>query len=201
MKLFPLLVALLWLPICGTAEEVALANPGFEQIPSSPQAVPGWFKIQHATAGNESFRISVDDTIHAVGERSVRFERVLDERFIYGLVTQTIDASALAGRNIEFQARVRTHDVGPRGIVLSINYQRGDLILEQVRSAPAVGTQEWSSVKIQSAVPPTTTQIKLGVMLMDAGTAWADDLHLSASGKAAKPAAKPKPKRKTKAAA
>ncbi|MEO8669658.1 MAG: hypothetical protein ABI411_00010 [Tahibacter sp.] len=190
--------ALLWLPSCSRGEEVAITNAGFEQVPSSPLAIPGWFKIQHATSGEASFQMRVDDAVHAVGERSVRFERILDQPLIYGLVTQTIDASALAGRTIEFNARVRTEQVGPRGIVLSINYLRGDQSLDQARSTPVVGTQEWNSVKIQSLVPAGTTRIKLGVMLMDAGIAWADDLHLSASGKAVVPAAKPRVKGKSR---
>ncbi|WP_257385119.1 hypothetical protein [Tahibacter caeni] len=169
---------LLALAAAGAAEskEIKLQNPSFEEPATVHDVVSGWRALQHS--GEDSYEFTTVGDIFAKGKRSFRLTRIKEQH--YGALDQSLPAAPLAGRKIEYRFQVRTRDVGPGGFYPYVNLtsSSGD-VLEQIRGDAVVGTvDKWKTVSVTLTVPNDVHNVVVGMLLMDAGTIWADDVSL-----------------------
>lgn len=158
---------------CG-ATDIALVNPGFEAPASGPKA-PGWVPTQHY--GKErNFEWSVDTTSASEGKSSYRIKRLSEQ--VFGMIQQSVRVDTFAGKTVEFSAMLKAEEVGPEGWLLVANIENRNTILEQVRSDPVTGKQNWKRSTLRIKLPADAFELKLGIMLLDAGTGWVDDVKL-----------------------
>ncbi len=158
---------------CG-ATDIALVNPGFEAPASGPKA-PGWVPTQH-WGPQKNYEWSVDTTSASEGKASYRIKRLSPQAF--GMIQQQTAVQSFAGKTLEFSAMLKTEEVGPEGWLLVANIESRNAILEQVRSAPVTGKQDWKRHTVRIKLPADAFELKLGIMLLDAGTGWVDDVKL-----------------------
>jgi hypothetical protein len=157
------------------ATEIKLVNPSFEE-PANGARAPGWSASQHYGATRD-YQWSVDETtVASDGKASYQIKRLNPQAF--GMINQAVLVAAHAGKTLEFSAMLKTDAVGPEGWLLTVNIENRNTILEQVRSEPATGTQSWKRHNLRFKLPADVYELKLGVMLLDAGTGWVDDIKL-----------------------
>jgi hypothetical protein len=158
------------------ATALPLVNPGFEADPVAGSAnVSGWVATQHA--GDRSYLFTVDATTKHGGARSLRIDNVGVEP--YGAVMQVVDARAVAGRKVRFSAWLATRDASGDGASLMI-VAEGSRILahDAMAGAELKGTRGWARQSVEIALPPATTQLRVGIVLQGKGTLWVDDAAL-----------------------
>ena len=136
---------------------------------------PGWIPSQH-TGPERNYEWAVDSEAAADGKASYRIKRLSPQAF--GMIHQGIIVAEYAGKTLEFSAAMKANDVGPEGWLLVVNVENRHAILEQVRSAPVTGKQEWKRSAVRFKLPADAYELKLGVMLLDSGTGWVDDVKL-----------------------
>jgi len=155
-------------------QAIAIINPGFEE-PATGARAPGWLTGQH-WGPKRDYEWAVDTTVAAEGKASYRIRRLSPQA--YGMIHQQVDVTALAGKTLELSAQLRTEDVGPEGWLLVVNIDSRHGILEQLRGTPVTGTTGWRRETLRFKLPAEATDVKLGVMLLDGGTGWIDDVAL-----------------------
>jgi hypothetical protein len=157
----------------GHASELALKNPGFEASASAPE---GWQRQQHV--GVQAYEVTLDAEDAPEGKQSLRMKRIKQQ--VYGLVDQQLALDPAAdGKILNYSAMLRTEAVGPGGWVLVVNFlTAGRAIIGQARSAPLSGDSDWQRITLRKPLPPHTRILAVGVMLLDGGTAWMDDVKV-----------------------
>ncbi len=158
----------------ATPVDIKLVNPSFEE-PANGARAPGWFPSQH-TGPVRNFEWAVDTETASDGKASYRIKRLSPQAF--GMITQGVVVAGHAGKTLEFSAAMKADDVGPDGWVLSVNVESRNAILEQVRSTPVTGKVGWKRSVVRFKLPADAYELKLGVMLLDEGTGWVDDIKL-----------------------
>lgn len=156
------------------AVDIPLVNAGFEAPATGPKA-PGWVPTQHWGL-QKNYEWSVDTGNASEGKSSYRIKRLSEQSF--GMIQQPVRVDAFAGKTLEFSAMLKTDDVGPEGWLLVVNVENRNAILEQIRSEPVTGKQNWKRNSVRIKLPPDAFELKLGIMLLDAGTGWVDDVKL-----------------------
>lgn len=164
---------------CGVAPsfaatEIKLVNAGFEEPANGPRA-PGWFGTQHY-GPTRDYEWAVDTTTASEGKASYRIRRINPQ--VFGMIVQGAQIAAHAGKTLEFSAMMRTDGVGPEGWVLVVNIENRNQLLQQVRTTPMTGKQDFTRQSVRFKLPADAFELKLGVMLLDAGTGWVDDVKL-----------------------
>ena len=154
--------------------EIKLVNPSFEE-PANGARAPGWFPSQH-TGPVRNYEWAVDATDASEGKASYRIKRLSPQ--VFGMITQGVTVAEHAGKTLEFSAAMKSDEVGPDGWLLTVNIENRNAILEQVRSTPVTGKQDWKRSVVRFKLPADTYELKLGVMLLDSGTGWVDDVKL-----------------------
>lgn len=158
----------------GAVEIPPLANPGFE---ASSNKHPSWTYSHHA--GVNAYRVAVDVDNAAEGQHSLRMERTAPQ--VYGLVEQRLRLPLPLSEpmRLRYAAQLRTDGVGPEGWVLVVNFLSDRrAILDQARATPVSGTTPWRRVEIDHVAPVGTRFLAIGVMLLDDGVAWIDDVQV-----------------------
>ncbi len=155
------------------AGQLEIRNPGFEESGVDPL---GWTVLQHA--GNIAYETAIDDKVFKEGKHSFRMER--KKKQIFGLLRQIVELPGGNGKKLHFSALLRTEKVGKGGWGLVLNFlQASDgRILSQARSRPLTGNTEWTRVEITKAIPKGTGKLSIGVMLLDQGKGWLDDVRV-----------------------
>ena len=160
----------------GAAVDIKLVNPSFEAPANGPSA-PGWFGTQHYGPNRErDYEWAVDTDIAAEGKASYRIRRKNPQ--VFGMIVQGVVIEAHAGKTLEFSAMMKTDEVGPEGWVLVVNIGNRNALLQQARSEPATGTRDFKRHTVRFTLPADAFELKIGVMLLDAGTGWVDDVRL-----------------------
>ena len=154
--------------------DIKLVNPSFEE-PANGIRAPGWSPSQH-TGPERNYEWAVDSLTAADGKASYRIKRLSPQSF--GLINQGVIVAEHAGKTLEFSAAMKADGVGPEGWLLTVNIENRNAILEQVRSAPVTGKQDWKRSIVRFKLPADAYELKLGVMLLDSGTGWVDDVKL-----------------------
>jgi hypothetical protein len=173
--------ALVWLAastfaatVSFAATDIKLTNPSFEEPATGPRA-PGWTPSQHY-GPERNYEWSVDSTSASDGKASYRIRRLSPQ--VFGLINQVVPVSDYAGKTLEFSAMLKTEEVGPDGWLLVVNIENRNAILEQVRSPPATGKHDFKRYSVRFKLPADAFELKVGMMLLDAGTGWVDDVKL-----------------------
>ena len=154
--------------------EIKLVNPSFEE-PASGVRAPGWSPTQH-TGPERNYEWAVDSQTASDGKSSYRIKRLSPQAF--GMINQAVIVAEHAGKTLEFSAAMKTDAVGAEGWLLNVNIETRNTILEQVRSAPVTGKKDWVRAAVRFKLPANAYELKLGVMLLDSGTGWVDDVKL-----------------------
>ncbi len=165
--------------LAGAAAEAAptdikLVNPSFE-APANGARAPGWTPSQH-TGPDRNYEWAVDSETATDGKASYRIKRMSPQ--VFGMINQGVIVAEHAGKTLEFSAAMKGQDIGPDGWVLVVNVENRNAILEQVRSTPVTGKQDWKRSVVRFKLPADAYELKLGVMLLDSGTGWVDDVKL-----------------------
>jgi len=160
----------------AAAKDIPLQNPSFEEPATVHDVVSGWRAVQHS--GEDSYEFTTVGDIFAKGKRSFRLTRIREQ--FYGALDQSLPAAPLAGHTIEYRIQVRAEDVGPNGFCPYVNLtsSSGD-VLEQVKGELISGTvDKWKTAKVRLTVPHDVHNVVIGLLLLDAGTVWVDDVSL-----------------------
>ena len=164
--------------VCIAAEaaptDIKLVNPSFEE-PANGVRAPGWVPSQH-TGPERNYEWAVDTETATDGRASYRIKRLSPQAF--GMINQGIIVAEYAGKTLEFSAAMKADEVGSEGWLLTVNIENRNAILDQVRSAPVTGKQDWKRSAVRFKLPADAYELKLGVMLLDSGTGWVDDVKL-----------------------
>lgn len=160
----------------AVAKDIPLQNPSFEEPATVHDVISGWRASQHA--GENSYEFTTVGDIFAKGKRSFRLTRIKEQH--YGALDQSLLAAPLAGRTIEYRVQVRAEDVGPGGFGPYINLTSGSGdVLEQIKGEFVTGTvDKWKTIKIRLTVPHDVYNVVIGLLLLDGGTVWVDDVSL-----------------------
>lgn len=163
------------------ATRIPLVNPGFESIkPGRDGAPEGWMASQHT--GEVSYDFALDSGVKKTGTQSLRITNIGPEPF--GIVSQTLPATALGGRTVRLTSWVKTEKIpegGRRnGATLLIIAKRGSQVVasESMRKREIQGTSDWTKRSIELAVPARSTELEVGVSLQGGGKVWLDDFEL-----------------------
>lgn len=154
--------------------DIKLINPSFE-APANGARAPGWIPSQH-TGPDRNYEWAVDSETATDGKASYRIKRLSPQ--VFGMINQGVIVAEHAGKTLEFSAEMKGQDIGPDGWVLVVNVENRNAILEQVRSTPVTGKQDWKRSIVRFKLPADAYELKLGVMLLDSGTGWVDDVKL-----------------------
>ena len=154
--------------------EIKLVNPSFEEPAKGPRA-PGWSPSQH-TGPERNYVWAVDGETASEGKASYRIKRLSPQ--VFGMINQAVVVAEHAGKTLEFSAAMKTDDVGPEGWLLAVNIESRNAILEQARSIPVTGKVGWKRSTLRFKLPADAYELKLGIMLLDEGTGWVDDVKL-----------------------
>jgi len=154
--------------------EIKLVNPSFEEPANGPRA-PGWIPSQH-WGPTRNYEWSVDTQTATDGKASYRIKRTSPQAF--GMVKQGLSIQQYAGKTLEFSAMLKTDGVGPEGWLIVVDVESRTATLEQLRSPPVTGKQDWKRHAVRFKLPADAAELKLGIMLLDEGTGWVDDAKL-----------------------
>ncbi len=154
--------------------DIKLVNPSFEAPAKGIRAL-GWTPSQH-TGPTRNYEWAVDTDAASDGKASYRIKQLSPQAF--GLINQAVVVAEYAGKTLELSAAMKTDDVGPEGWLLVVNIESRNAILEQVRSNPVTGKSDWKRSVVRFTLPANAYELKLSVMLLDAGTGWVDDVKL-----------------------
>jgi hypothetical protein len=153
-------------PEAGTT--IAVVNGDFEQSASDGN-IPGWKMMQHA--GPPSYEMAVDADGAYGGHGAFRMSRTHEQ--IYGSLVQDLDLPVSISGELELSAMMKTKDVGPEGWKLML------VIADTPVYSPALtGNNEWQRISVRAKLPANSHSIRIGAMLLDAGTGWLDDVQL-----------------------
>ena len=156
------------------ATDIKLVNASFEE-PANGSRTPGWFGTQHYGATRDYEWAVVTDAA-SDGKASYRIKRLRPQ--VFGMINQGVAVEEYKGKTLEYSAMMKTDDVGPEGWLLVVNIESRNALLEQVRSVPATGKHDFKRYSVRFKLPADAYELKLGVMLLDAGTGWVDDVKL-----------------------
>ena len=158
------------------ATDIKLVNASFEE-PANGARAPGWFGTQHYGPNRErDYEWAVDTDVAAEGKASYRIRRKNPQ--VFGMIIQGVVVDVHAGKTLELSAMMKTDGVGPEGWVLSVNVENRNAVMEQVRTTPATGKHDFKRYSVRFKLPADAHELKIGVMLLDAGTGWVDDIKL-----------------------
>lgn len=158
-----------------TESPIAVENAGFEAAMVNG-VLPGWRTSQHY--GVEAYSMTTDQANAARGSRSFRMERLREQ--VYGLIEQMIPIGAdRGGKTLRYSAMLKTESVGSAGWRLVVTFHAATgAIIDQARSTAMTGTQDWQRITLDATIPEGTRTLAIGVLLLDAGTGWIDDITL-----------------------
>jgi hypothetical protein len=172
-----LLLLLLWSQtIAAQPIPVDVANLGFDQWKNG--APSGWV----GTAAG--FKASRDCAADHDGRCVLRIDST--DGYTAGSflpLAQRIGLGAAAGRRLTLSGLIRTENVagGAAALWLRADAPAGSpLGFDNMRNRAPYGTTGWSRFSVTIPVPRNASGIVLGVMLTGKGTAWFDQLKLSA---------------------
>ncbi len=163
-------------PTPGKPARVALENPSFNV--GADGAPAHWVAKEHRVRGHYEF--VADDKAPLTAPASARIRQVKPEDF--GVLDQTLKVAACwQGQRARLSGHLRTDDangvgaglvmqtVGPDGAIQTWNH---------MNDARVRGTQGWKHHQIELPIPANAERLRVGVMLEEQGTLWADDLVL-----------------------
>lgn len=154
---------------------VGVANLGFDQWDNG--APVGW------SASTPGFKASSDCAAGPAGRCVLRLESTeASGRGALFPVAQRIGLGDAAGHQLTLSGLIRTDNAAGRAALwLRADAASGpSLAFDNMLKRAPTGTTGWSRFSVTIAVPRNAAGIMLGVMLVGTGTAWFDELQLTA---------------------
>lgn len=153
-------------------------NFTFERMSAIGAARP----MMWMTGGN-GFTVSLDTTAPQSGRYSLRIQaNGAYAPSAFGIATQSIPTTTVAGRTVRFSGYVRTENVqnGYAGLWLRGDGTSGRTItLDNMSKTGPRGSTPWTKYEIAMLMDSATSSISFGAILPGDGTAWFDSLSLS----------------------
>jgi erythromycin esterase len=176
-SLFGLLVLLCLKSVAAEPVPVAAVNLNFDKWENG--APVGW------ASKSAAFRTSSDCAAGQVKDRCVLRIDSTDAYRTGSMfpVGQRIALGAAAGHSLTLSGMIRTDQVegGVAALWLRADARSGpSLGLDNMATRAPSGTTGWTRFSVSVPVPGNAAGVLLGVMLTGKGTAWFDDLQLSA---------------------
>jgi hypothetical protein len=175
-----LVLALLWEHLGNrldqkvTGSPYDIGNPSFEEGADTPVGwdVPGWGRTADATW-------SRDTTVARSGSASLKVSATASNGFITVFSTPK---TRVGKGTYTFGAWIKTDSVTGAGAHIDPLFfdSSGKLVGSDHRQFAATGTHDWQYVSIDLAVPDGATQMEMHLRLSGPGTAWFDDVTLTA---------------------
>jgi hypothetical protein len=167
----------------GTRDLIPLQNPSFNADPNG--AMTGWSTIEHGVGKAYTF---VADPVNAYSApSSARIKRHGVEPF--ALLEQRIRVDpSWSNRMVRLSGFLKSEGIDGAGGALAMridNAQGTALAWSYMENARVKGTQDWKPHSIELKIPPGANEMRVGVMLEEGGTLWADDLMLELGSAAA----------------
>lgn len=154
----------------GAATTVHLLNSGFEQSGNAGN-IPGW----EVRANGHVVSIAGENP--ASGTSSLRIQSGTAPRGT--LVRQAIPLAAIHDGSLQLHGKLRTEDVsGSAVLFVVVDGDQGRLFADDMRNRQVHGTTGWTHYTIAIPELDAATSAYAGVLLLGAGTAWADDFRL-----------------------
>lgn len=211
MVLRALAVVVLMASVIASAAmaEDFIVNPGFEEhVGDTPHQWDAYIGAGEPDGGGGGAVAALDHRAYE-GDACVRLHTPIPyERDPANNWSQNILAD-LAGRTVTLSAMVRLEDATEAVVWLQCWRKQPWGVLKVARTnarKPLHGTLDWTPVEMQVDVPKGTDFLTVRCVLKGAGTAWFDEVHLTADAQpAASTEEKPRPVKapaaKTEAAA
>ncbi|MFG3288068.1 Tat pathway signal sequence domain protein [Streptomyces sp. NPDC048179] len=175
-----LVLALLWehlgdrLDQKVTGSPYEIANPGFEEGGDTPEGweVPGWGKTADADWAR-------DTTVARTGSASLKVSATAANGFI---TVYSSPKTRVGKGTYTYSAWIRTDGVTRTGAHIDPLFfdASGNLVGSDHRAFATTGTHDWEQVSIDLATPAGATQVEFHLRLSGPGTAWFDDLVVTA---------------------
>lgn len=173
-----LAAALLALPLASLAAPTPIEIENAAFAPDAQGNLPGWQQVGHAQG--KSHEYAADSDRPRSPPASLRIRRTGPEP--WGMVMQALQVKPeWLGKTVRFSGWLRTAGATGTGAGLTLQATSGGgaiLVHDHMDDRRVRGNQDWKRVMTQVQLPRNAYFIKLGVILEDDGTLWADDLQL-----------------------
>ncbi len=175
--LAPLSLVLL-LSACGgtTRNLLPLQNPSFNADANGHMS--GWSTTEHG-AGN-AYTFVADPVKPYSAPTSARLKRHGVEPFALLEQAVPIDPSWV-NRMVRLSGFLKSEGIDGTGGGLALRINGGDgavLVWNYMTDARVKGTQDWKPYSVDLKIPKGASEMRVGVILEEGGTLWADDLSL-----------------------
>ncbi len=155
---------------------IPLQNPSFNA--EADGKMPGWIMTEHGAGNSYTF---VADPVNAKSApTSARMKRHGIEPYAF-LEQAVLILPAWHNKTLRLSGAMKSEKIDGGGGALMMRADGGSgeiLAWNFMADARVKGTQDWKSYSIDLKIPPTGRLLRVGVMLEDGGTLWADDLLL-----------------------
>jgi len=155
---------------------VPLKNPSFNGDPAG--VLTDWLALEHNEGGSYTF--TADRKNAYSGESSARIHRTGHE--IYGRLDQRVTVRPeWTGKTVRLSGMLKTENVTGNGgalILQAIGADGGISAWNHMQDKRVKGSVDWAKYAVELKTPPQAAYFRVGVMLEDGGTLWADDLQL-----------------------
>lgn len=155
---------------------IPLLNPSF--VAAADGKLAGWRAMEHNRGGSYTFM--ADTAVVYSQPSSLRIRRHGEE--IFGFLEQSVRIKPeWINKTVRLSGYLKSDHIEGTGgaLILQARADR-EYILGQnhMEDNRIKGTQPWQSYAVTLKIPPETYSLRVGVMLEDGGTLWADDLKL-----------------------
>ncbi len=156
----------------------------FTIVPAAPAAQrqigsAGW---SAQTLGTGEYDVLVDSAVHFSGVFSALVRGVPRSPYGTGALVQRIDAVQWRGRRLKLTAAVRQSRAIGTGAYLSLAATTSAAVptVATTEERGLAGNGDWATASVEMVVPPTARAVEISLVLNGQGSAWFDDVRLSA---------------------
>ncbi|MFS8086145.1 MAG: toll/interleukin-1 receptor domain-containing protein, partial [Acidobacteriota bacterium] len=151
-------------------------NLGFER--EFLGGVPlGWFNSLGFVGGvSTEYEVSLSPREGGAAGKCVRMHRAAAHEKQFGSLMQRCPAHKFSGKRIRVTAELRTENLDAwAGIWFRIDGSSSQLFFDNMHDRPIRGNTPWTRYVIEANVPQTSDWLNYGILLVSAGTVWADN--------------------------
>ncbi len=160
----------------------SMMDTTFASLTESP--IQGWFL---SGTPMHQYAIELDGVQVHRGRQSAHLCTVANEQTAsatppeqqFGTLMQQFQAQAYRGKRMRLSGFVKTHNVAERcGLWMRVDDRYENVLqFDNMHNRPIVGDCDWNHYAIVLDIPPESTTIAFGVMLVGKGHVWIDSLR------------------------
>ena len=164
----------------GTDEKAIEVAPGV--------LAQGWVRAGDTA---QLYEMGVDKTVRHKGTAS-GYIKTIDKEFTgNGTLMQACLAEKFVGKKLKLTCFTKTKDVTDwAGVWMRVDGQSGHLAFDNMQDRPIKGTTDWTERSVTLDVPPGSSSINFGILLVGAGQVWVDDFSFAVVGESGKASTK-----------